>query len=264
MFLLSWNLAGRQRRLDDQADVVCALGAGLICLQELTPASAPGWTARLEGAGYEVAVADMPKRREGSRSLGVLTAARTSLVLSPLPDVPWPERVLAVRLPAAGGLEVVNVHSPVSPKPGLAKVRTHEAVFRHLAGGGGEHPRLVCGDLNTPRREHPDGTVWTFARTRTGKLRPDRGERWDAAETALIRGLEPHGWRDAFRAVHGHDLKEVSWEWPRGGGYRLDHLIVSPGIAVRDCRYGHAWRRDLGLSDHSPLLADIELSEECG
>ena len=185
-------------------------------------------------------------------------------MVSPLSDVPWPERVLAVRLPALGGLEVVNVHSPVSPKPGLAKVRTHEAVFRHLADAGDGHPRLVCGDLNTPRREHTDGTVWTFARTRTGKLRPDRGERWDAAEAALIRGLQAHGYRDAFRDVHGHELKEVSWEWPRGGGYRLDHLIVSAGIAVRDCRYGHAWRRDLGLSDHSPLLADIELSEECG
>lgn len=262
MVLLSWNVAGRQSRLDDQADVVCALGAELICLQELTPASGPGWAARLEKAGYEVALAAMPARRESSRSLGVLIAARTALSTVDVPDVPWPERVLAVRLPALAGLEVVNVHSPVSPKPDLAKVRTHEAVFRHLTASDG-YPRLVCGDFNTPRREHPDGTVWTFARTRTGKLRPDRGERWDAAETALIRGLEPYGYRDAFRAVHGHDLKEVSWEWPRGGGYRLDHLVVSAGIAVEDCRYGHPWRRELGLSDHSPLLAELEVSE-CG
>lgn len=257
MVLLSWNLAGRQSRREEQADVVCALSATLVCLQELTPASAPGWVSRLEDAGYEVAVAEMPVRRASSRSLGVLTAARSALSVEEVAGVPWPERVLAVRVAALGGLEIVNVHSPVSPKPDLAKVRTHEAVFRHLASGG-DQPRLLCGDLNTPRREHPDGTVWTFARTRTGKLRPDRGERWDAAETALIRGLEAHGYRDAFRAVHGHALKEVSWEWPRGGGYRLDHLIVSAEIEVKDCRYGHAWRRELGLSDHSPLLAEIE------
>jgi exodeoxyribonuclease-3 len=258
MLFLSWNLAGRQSRREEQADVVCALSAGLVCLQEITPASAPGWVSRLEDAGYEVAVADMPARRESSRSLGVLTAARSALSVESVGGVPWPERVLAVRVAALGGLEVVNVHSPVSPKPDLAKVRTHEAVFRHLAADG-DRPRLVCGDFNTPRREHPDGTVWTFARTRTGKLRPDRGERWDAAETALIRGLEAHGYRDAFRAVHGHELKEVSWEWPRGGGYRLDHLIVSPAIEVKDCRYGHAWRRELGLSDHSPLLAELQV-----
>lgn len=259
MVLLSWNLAGRQSRRDEQADVVCALSAALVCLQELTPASAPGWVSRLEQAGYEVALAELPARRESSRPLGVLTAAKSGLSVESVEGVPWPERVLAVRVAALGGLEVVNLHSPVSPKPELAKVRTHEAVFGHLASGA-ERPRLLCGDLNTPRREHPDGTVWTFARTRTGKLRPDRGERWDAAETALIRGLEAHGYRDAFRAVHGHELKEVSWEWPRGGGYRLDHLIVSRGIEVKDCRYGHAWRRELGLSDHSPLLAELDLS----
>ena len=258
MVLLSWNVAGRQRRVDEQADLVCAFGADVVCLQEVTPATAAGWVSRLEEAGYEVVVAEMPLRRESSRALGVLTAARTVMPVAPVADVPWPERVLAVRLPAFAGTEVVNVHSPVSPKPNLAKVRTHEAIFRHLAAHA-DHPRLVCGDLNTPRREHPDGTVWTFARTRTGKLRPERGERWDTAETSLIRGLEAHGYRDAFRLVHGHELKEVSWEWPRGGGYRLDHLIVSQEIEVEDCRYGHAWRRDLGLSDHSPLVADIRI-----
>jgi exodeoxyribonuclease-3 len=258
MVLLCWNVAGRQSRVQEQADVVCAFAADLVCLQEVTPATAAGWGARLEDAGYEVAVAEMPSRRESSRALGVLTAARTAISIARVPDVPWPERVLAVRVPALGGIEVVNVHSPVSPKPELAKVRTHEAVFRHLAVPA-DHPRLVCGDLNTPRREHPDGTVWTFARTRTGRLRPDRGERWDIAETALIRGLGAHGYRDAFRAVHGQELKEVSWEWPRGGGYRLDHLVVSQDIEVEDCRYGHAWRRELGLSDHSPLVAEIKI-----
>ena len=260
MLLLSWNVAGRHSRLEQQADVVCALGAELVCLQEISLAGANGWRARLEDAGYELAMPEMPIRRESSRPLGVLTAARVEMSVSEVPDVPWPERVLAVRLPALSGLECVNVHSPVSPKPGLAKVRTHEAVFRYLARRA-DHPRLVCGDLNTPRREHPDGSVWTFARTRSGKLRPERGERWDIAETAVIRGLEAHGFRDAFRAVHGHGLKEVSWEWPRGGGYRLDHLIVSDDVKVEDCRYGHAWRRELRLSDHSPLLAELGLSD---
>jgi exonuclease III len=171
--------------------------------------------------------------------------------------VPWPERVLAAR---AGGLEVVNVHSPISPKPGLVKVLTHEAVFRHLRGGAG--PRIVLGDLNTPRREHPDGSVWTFARTKTGRLRPERGERWDAAETALIRGLEASGFRDAFRELNGFESKEPSWEWPRwGGGYRLDHLIASAEVEVSECAYRHEWRREDKLSDHSALVARLTLAK---
>jgi exonuclease III len=255
--LLSWNVAGRVARAPEQAELVGGLGPDLICLQELTPATAATWSAGLESVGYAVGVAPLPAVRESSRPLGVLIAARGGLRAQPVADVPWPERVLAARI--EGGLEVVNVHSPISPKPGLAKVLTHEAVFRHLVAGAGR-PRLVCGDLNTPRREHPDGSVWTFARTRNGVLRPQRGERWDAAETALIRGLEPHGFRDAFRERHGHAVKEVSWAWPRGGGYRLDHLIVSEEIGVGECRYLHDWRTERKLSDHSPLMAELEIA----
>jgi len=254
--LLSWNVAGRVARAAEQADLVAGLGADVVCLQELTPSTAPVWAERLGEAGYHSSVAEMPAARASSRPLGVLIAARVDLHPAPVPDVPWPERVLAARLDET--LEVVNVHSPISPKPGLAKVLTHEAVFRHMVAGAG--PRLVCGDLNTPRREHPDGSVWTFARTRSGTLRRERGERWDAAETALVRGLEAHGFRDAFRDAHGHAVKEVSWAWPRGGGYRLDHLIVSAEIAVAQCRYLHEWRTELKLSDHSPLLAELAVA----
>jgi exonuclease III len=256
MILLSWNVAGRVARAAEQAELVGGAGADVVCIQELTPATAAVWSDALAAAGYAIAMAELPRVRESSRPLGVLTAALGAAAEPrPVADVPWPERVLATMV---GELEVVNVHSPISPKPGLAKVLTHEAVFRHVASGSG--PRLVCGDLNTPRREHPDGSVWTFARTRNGVLRRERGERWDAAETALIRGLEPYGFRDAFRARHGHELKEVSWTWPRGGGYRLDHLIVSREIAVEECAYLHDWRTRLKLSDHSPLRAELSVA----
>jgi exonuclease III len=156
------------------------------------------------------------------------------------------------------GTELVNVHSPISPKPDLAKVRTHEAVYRHLADTPQPYARILCGDLNTPRKEHTDGSVWTFARDRHGRCRPERGERWDRAELALIRGLEAYGYRDAFRLLHPDDLDELSWEWARwGGGYRLDHLIVSANVVVHECRYEHRWREQ-GLSDHSALIARVQ------
>ena len=255
MHLVSWNVAGRKSRLSEQAERVLSLEPDLVCLQEVTPLTAVGWVDRLAEAGLGCLLAPLPKAREGSRPLGVLTAGRPAPTPQPVDDVPWPERVLAVR---AGGVEVVNVHSPVSPKPGLAKVRTHEAVFRHLAEGSG--PRVVLGDLNTPRKEHPDGSVWTFARDRNGRLREDRGERWDEAESALIRGLERHGFRDAFRDLNGFDSKEPSWEWPRyGGGYRLDHLIASDEVTVTACSYRHDWRREDRLSDHSALVAELSV-----
>jgi exonuclease III len=252
--LLSWNVAGRVRRLDEQLELVAAAGADLICLQEVTRSTLGAWSAMLTGGGWQgIALPMLPSGGSGRRVLSVLTAARRPVRTVPVAGVPWPERVLAT---IVDGLELVNLHSPISPSPGLAKVITHERVHAHLAAGDG--PRLLCGDLNTPRREHADGRIWTFARDRSGRLRAERGERWDVAELALIRGLERHGFRDAFRALHGREVREPTWVWQRsGGGYRLDHLIVSEQVRVSKMVYMHEWR-DAGLSDHSPRLARVE------
>lgn len=257
MRLVSWNVAGRLKRMPDQAVRIVSAVPDVVCLQEVIDRAVPLWEHALATIGLEH-VAHPPRlAAPGRRRLAVLIAAREPIAdCTPIADLPWPERALSVTL--AGGLQIVNVHSPISPSPGLAKVRTHEAVHAFLERRQGS-PCAVCGDLNTPRREHADGTAWTFARERNGRLRPDRGERWDKAELALIRGLEPYGYRDAFRALHGYEHREPSWEWPcTGGGYRLDHLIVSSQVEVGECYYAHEWRRD-GLSDHSPLLAQLEV-----
>jgi exodeoxyribonuclease III len=258
MTLLSWNVAGRLKRQPEQAALIAELGPDVICLQEIRPTTANAWTAALQAAGWEhiaLARSDAPVA-DTDRRLSVLTAARHPLTEIDIDgDVPWPERVLATE---TDGLHLVNLHSPISPKPNLVKVRTHETIHAHLARAA-KRPTALCGDLNTPRREHPDGRVWTFARTNRGTLRPERGERWDQAELALIKGLEPFGFRDAFRALHGYERRELSWQWQQwGGGYRLDHLIVSDEVEVEAVEYLHEWRQNAGLSDHSPLLATLD------
>ena len=255
MRLVTWNVAGRVKRLGEQAERLLPLDADVVCLQELTPRTLPLWQTLLAAAGYPaIAHGEFPPAGR-SRPLALLTASRSSLHRILVDGAPWPERVLAVHL--SDGTEIVNMHSPISPKPDLAKIRTHEAVYRHLADRGPGHARILCGDLNTPRKEHADGSVWTFARDRYGRLRPDRGERWDQAELALIRGLEAYGYRDAFRLLHPDAVDEISWGWARwNGGYRLDHLIISGDLSVEECRYEHSWRED-GLSDHSPLVATL-------
>ena len=95
---LSWNVAGRVRGASDQVAAVLAADWDLVCLQEITPTTADGWRAALEGAGLQVAMSAWPPSPEGSRRLGVLVASRTSM--EPLPALagaPWPERHLAVR-----------------------------------------------------------------------------------------------------------------------------------------------------------------------
>jgi exodeoxyribonuclease III len=252
--LLTWNVAGRVRRQAEQAAAVAAMAPDVIALQEVTSRTLPLWRAALAEAGFAECLTTLdtvvvPKTR---RTLGVLTAARDPLVrlLSPA-GVPWPERILCC---TAGDVEIVNLHSPISPAPDLAKVRMHEAVAAYLLAAS-PTPRVLCGDLNTPRRELPDGEVLTFAHDSSGRLRPERGDRWNQAERALVRGLRERGWVDAFRALHGYGEREASWTFHGDrGGWRLDHVLLF-GLQPIGATYAHEWRR-IGLSDHSALIVD--------
>ena len=255
MRLVTWNVAGRVTRHPEQAQAVAGVAADVVALQEVTARTLPLWRSALADAGFSAceATLDDPPAAGGRRLLGVLTAAREPFERLASPSgLPWPERVLCCRL---GDVEIVNLHSPIAPAPDLAKVRTHEAVAAYLervpAG-----PRILCGDLNTPRRELPDGDVLTFAYTSAGRLRPDRGERWDRAERALVHGLRERGWIDAFRELHGYGQREASWTFAQDrGGWRLDHVLLD-ALRPTASAYAHDWRRT-GLSDHSALVVDL-------
>ncbi len=153
--------------------------------------------------------------------------------------------------PSAGA--VVHVAHVPNAANGWIKPDTLAALRAGLEAGSG--PRVLCGDFNTPRREHPDGRVVSFARDSRERLREERGTRWDDAELGVVPGLADLGFADAFRTVHGYASKEPSWVWRHGGGWRLDHVFVF-GLEVVASQYHHAWRDD-GLSDHSAMEADL-------
>jgi exonuclease III len=254
--LLSWNVAGRVALQEEQIEVVLGQDADVVCLQEVTPRTAPRWAEALGDGGYAVQLSSWPPDPRGLRRLAVLTAAKGAPAVVPGPVLPWPERHLACMVALDGAqVEVRNVHAPLSQKAGRVKVRTLEAVFSAVTRDDGV-PRVVAGDLNTPRYESRTGEVSTFARTRSGRLRPAYGERHDRAELALIAELPARGWRDAFRALHGYERRDRSWMSKIGYGWRLDHLIVSPELEPVACDYVHEWR-ERGLSDHSAIWAEI-------
>ena len=263
--LVSWNVAGRVERLPEQAAVLAEQSWDLVCLQEVTPTTLPLWRHGLRELGLPHVGSSMDDWLPGEpppdeRRLGVVVAAADPLERPITADVPWPERLLSVRVDARRPFVVHNLHSPISQRADHVKLRTHRGLAAYLAQPL-ELPQLVLGDLNTPRRERPDGTTWSFARDSRGKLRLDRGEPWERAELALIRGLEEHGYRDAFRALHGFERKEISWNYPRRkGGYRLDHVIASRHFELIACDYLHA-PREQGLSDHSPVWAELVLGD---
>ena len=260
--LISWNVARRVSALEAQAAALAERAPDVVALQEVTARTWPRWEAALAAAGLTHAgctldAADPARAPAGPRRTGVLLAAREPLELLPgLLPVPWAETALAARV---GAIEVHTVHVPNAAN-GEIKPATLAAVRVGLAARRG--PRIVCGDLNTPRRELADGTVWSFARDGRGRLREERAGFWDAAETSVVPGLRDVGFTDCFRALHGYAEASPSWTWRQisghGGGWRLDHVFCSDELEPAGCRYHHAWRDD-GLSDHSALEAEMVL-----
>ncbi|HWH14823.1 MAG TPA: endonuclease/exonuclease/phosphatase family protein [Miltoncostaeaceae bacterium] len=252
--LVSWNVAGRVRVLPDQIAAVLSLAPGLVLLQEVTSSTLPRWTAALQGAN--LAVRAGAPAGPGARRLGTLIAARDLAPPGADPGLEWPERAVGgvVRAPW-GPVEAWSAYVPQAAN-GWVKVRTLEALARLLLRPGGP-PRLLAGDLNTPRAESERGEITTFAQTRRGAAPvPERGPRWDAAERDILVGLGPEV-VDAFRDHHGYGVRARSWRYPSGwGGYRLDHLLVSRDLRAGAITYVEEWRA-AGLSDHAALVADV-------
>jgi exonuclease III len=245
--LITWNVARRIARLPDQAAALASREPDVVALQEVTARGHGLWEAALARIG-------LPHLRysPGAR-MGVLLAAREPLgPVEPLP-VPRPESTAAG---AVDGIAFHAVHVPNAAN-GWVKVRTLEAVRAGLAAATG--PRVLCGDLNTPRREKPDGTVISFARDSRERLRSERGSEWDDGELGVVPRLAELGFADAIRSLHGYAQSQRSWTFPQDkGGWRLDHVFVSAEIELEASGYHHDWRV-AGLSDHSALEADFSV-----
>ena len=256
--VLTWNVAGRVG--PNQERQIAALAErtfDVLCLQEVTPSTRARWVEALAARGLHVAVSDWPVDPRGSRRFAVLVASRAPVQPVDGPDLPWSERHLAVRTTLDGTeVEVHTLHAPLSSKEGLVKVRTLEALFAALVADDGV-PRVVAGDFNTPRYESREGEIVTFARDRRGRIREELGERHDRAELLLIDELTRHGWRDAFRALHGYARRDRSYALRTGYGWRLDHIVASPELEPVASDYVHEWRTER-LSDHSAMWARLE------
>jgi endonuclease/exonuclease/phosphatase family metal-dependent hydrolase len=254
-------VAGRIALLSAQAEAVAGAEPDVVVLQEVTAGSLPRWMEALGLMGLAGVASLGPERdpaaSRGARRYGVLAAARWPLRRIEAVAAPWPERVVSAIVEAPDlDIELHGAYVPQAAN-GWVKVETLEALYEALARPG-EQPRILCGDLNTPRTETVDGRVATFAQRRVGaRPIPERGERWDMAERRILVGLDEHGICDVFRELNGYAARDLSWRWPtHRGGYRLDHLLASRSLRPTACRYRHEWR-EAGLSDHSALQADF-------
>lgn len=265
MRLITWNVARRATRLAEQAHALAARSPDVVALQEVTRRTEPLWRRAFELIGLGHVRSGYTGGADRPPAMWVLLASRAPLSAAAVSlDVPRPESVVGACVHGEGGdVDVHCVHVPNAAN-GWVKPDTLTAIRAGLAAAPAG-PRVLCGDLNVPRRELPDGETISFARDTHGRLRPERGAAWDTAELGVVPGLADLGYADAFRTLHGYGSREPSWTWRRiaghGGGWRLDHIFASAALRPVACRYHHDWR-ERDLSDHSALEADLELVGE--
>ena len=262
MRLISWNVNGRYGpALPRQLAAVRERGADVVALQEIRAQSLGVWREGSKHAGLEhvldssdlVAVPSLSGREYRRIYFNVL-ASRWPLRRLPGLQLEFPERYLAASVGRAGAeFEIHTAHLPPGSTRGLVKVEMFEALHTRLATPC-ERPRILCGDLNTPRAEHDDGTVefWGALTRRT----PNAGTRpnaawcsgWPSTTSPTCSGRSTV----TRRPISAGSARRGGQSW----GRRYDHVFASRRLTPTACRYLHAWREQR-LSDHSAIEADF-------
>jgi len=285
MRVVSWNVdqsANSNGRIDRQLETIGILDPDLLLLQEVRYSGANDWLQHwrdgLEALGLstiehscdwaaELNEATYPPHSDIDHNNGHLTATSGAWALERVEHTirdyadrhDWthypthfPEKLLVTELETPNqGIEVWNVRAVPGSEYGEEKIKILETVYKRLTTAG-RRTRLLAGDFNAPKDELPDGQLLSFGHDKAPTIR----DRWVAAERNILQGLGHLGIVDAFRSQHGYgelDVPDTSWR-----DKRFDHLLVSEELLVVDCWYDHS----VEGSDHAPLVADIELSNE--
>lgn len=241
--LVSYNIRfGGGRRVALLADVLGALDADLVVLQEATDARVVDRLGDALGLPHRL-------RRSGWSVAAMAREAPTSFAWH---EPPHGRGFLTVT-PGGTDLRVAGVHltSGLSARGELARMQQVEGLLTTLEGTATEQT-VIVGDLNAVA--HGDEPLvagmplWLRV-----LLRFDGGIRTDVLER-LRRG----GWRDAYRRLHPTD-PGFTLPAPRPQ-VRLDYLLAPEALLprIRICEPVREGPLIARASDHLPLLAVIE------
>ena len=280
MKIISWNLNARSNSemLSGQCDYLLGGSFDLITLQELS-AKSEEFIKRFfgdKGGYFLVSSFDLTGDHsvlQGRRTFGEIIASRFRFSASDPSqvDIPFPERVLSVRLvDPYPELEIHTTHVTPESTNGVIKVEHFEGLYRFL-NNTSQRPRILTGDFNSPQAEHADLGVVTWGQriSPNGQLRyyidprwrdSCSAERWDAAERNIIEHGSDLLLYDVFSASSKDNREGYSWIMKRKGRQtkrRYDHIFASRSIKTLDCYYDQE-PREAGLSDHSPIIAELD------
>ena len=284
MYLLSWNVdqLGAATRIKTVADEIASTAPDIVTLQEVSSKNASSVAEALRACGLAHVwhSHDPPpcSDRDVRKGYHCVIASRWPLTDPPGGNdwrcsAPFPEVLgrVTVKVPE-GKVDVFTAHIPHGSGHGWKKIETFETLALALRSAG-DHPRVLTGDFNEPKRFLSSGQFLTFAETEVtadgamppprGRVRRGSGADWSSGVRSVLADTSRHGLRDAFRDRHGFEVEApVTHRVSKGGGPRcFDHTFVSRHFEVVGSGYHHAWQR-LKCSDHSAMWTKLRLRTE--
>ena len=256
MKLVTWNVNSLRARLPRVLEFLDAERPDVVCLQELKCGDGQVPALELGQAGYHVV--DYPGGpREG---VAVLAPAgrRIGAVRRGLPGEPDPGEARWIEVDV-DGVTCASVYVPNGREVGSVYYEAKLGFLDAMAARIRELPAplVVAGDVNVAPT---DDDVWdpgAYAGA-THVTEPER---------ARFQALLDAGLVDAYRAVHP-DTPQFTWWDYRGGafhkneGLRIDVVLASADLDVRECRIVRDFRKGPKPSDHVPLLAELVPGDE--
>lgn len=251
MKIVTFNINGINRRLDNLLDWLSVAAPDVVCLQELKATQQQFPAAALEGAGYGA----VWRGQSAWNGVAILARGREPvLTRSALPGDPSDKQSRYIEA-AVDGVLFASLYAPNgNPQPGpkfayklawLERLRTHAAELWTTG-----LPVVLAGDYNVA--PEPRDVYATTSYDDDALTQPE--------SRASFRRLLEQGWTDALRQVHPEGTLYTFWDyrrrrWQRDGGLRLDHVLLSSGLSgrLRDAGVDREVRGRDGASDHAPV-----------
>ncbi len=255
MKIATFNVNDINKRLPNLLAWLAAARPDVVCLQELK-AEESGFPAKaLEAAGYG-AVWRGERRWNGVAILA--RGARPVLTRRSLPGDAGDPQARYIEA-AVDGVLIASIYLPNgNPQPGPKfdyKLAWFERLTDHAATLlAASVPVVLAGDFNVVATE---ADIWPGHHEQANALLQPRTR-------AAWRRLVDLGWTDALRSLQPEGPLWTFWgylrhRWPNDKGMRLDHLLLSPDLALRLAAGGvdRAVRGEAGASDHAPAWIEL-------
>jgi exodeoxyribonuclease III len=255
--IATFNINDVNKRLTNLLTWLTKTTPDVVCLQELKAEHKAFPEQALKRLGYQAVW-------QGERSWnGVAILSRDGspvLTRSSLPGNPEDRQARYIEA-AVKGVLITSIYLPNgNPQPGPKfdyKLAWLERLTRHaaelIATG---IPVVLAGDYNvvpTPQDIYPTRSLDTNA-----LIQPE-------SRQGFARLLS-QGWTDAMRKLYPEGPLWTFWDykrerWPNDKGMRLDHFLLSPGMAERLVGGGvDRWARgQTNASDHAPVWIELDI-----